>query len=142
MTKVSKGVIALAALAAAAITVTGCAGGGGSSASPSSSEWNGEQIASAVIALPAQTTSFDPTKSASATDRVAAALMFTALYLQKEDGTVEPGLADGPAVFNDDLTEATVKSYVSTLLTKLGVQNRVQAALIAQRATGVSDGGV
>jgi DNA-binding NarL/FixJ family response regulator len=33
------------------------------------------------------------------------------------------------------LAEATVKSYVSALLTKLGVQNRVQAALIAQRYT-------
>jgi DNA-binding NarL/FixJ family response regulator len=31
------------------------------------------------------------------------------------------------------LTEATVKSYVSTVLNKLGVQNRVQAALAAQR---------
>lgn len=32
------------------------------------------------------------------------------------------------------LTEATVKSYVSAVLGKLGAQNRVQAALIAQRA--------
>lgn len=38
------------------------------------------------------------------------------------------------------LAEATVKSYVSALLTKLGVQNRVQAALVAQRYTnGVAD---
>ena len=34
------------------------------------------------------------------------------------------------------LTEATVKSYVSALLTKPGVENRVQAALVAHRAGG------
>jgi DNA-binding NarL/FixJ family response regulator len=34
------------------------------------------------------------------------------------------------------LTEATVKSYVSALLTKLGVTNRVQAALFVQRVQG------
>jgi DNA-binding NarL/FixJ family response regulator len=34
------------------------------------------------------------------------------------------------------LAEATVKSYVSTLLNKLGVSNRVQAALVAQRVNG------
>lgn len=38
------------------------------------------------------------------------------------------------------LTEATVKSYVSTVLNKLGVQNRVQAALAAYRvSSGNSD---
>ena len=51
-------------------------------------------------------------------------------------------LADGQPnaviAVNLGLTEATVKSYVSALLTKLGVDNRVQAALVAQRANGVS----
>ncbi|GLZ32280.1 DNA-binding response regulator [Lentzea sp. NBRC 105346] len=35
------------------------------------------------------------------------------------------------------LSEATVKSYVSTVLTKLGVENRVQAALVAHQVGGV-----
>ncbi|WP_344679741.1 response regulator transcription factor [Saccharopolyspora taberi] len=38
------------------------------------------------------------------------------------------------------LTEATVKSYVSTVLGKLGAENRVQAALIAQRVAGSGSG--
>ena len=38
------------------------------------------------------------------------------------------------------LTEATVKSYVSAVLTKLGAENRVQAALIAQRVAGPGEG--
>nr|WP_263252274.1 response regulator transcription factor [Saccharopolyspora rosea] len=37
------------------------------------------------------------------------------------------------------LTEATVKSYVSTVLSKLGAQNRVQAALMAQRVSDLDD---
>lgn len=40
------------------------------------------------------------------------------------------------------LTEATVKSYVSTVLGKLGAENRVQAALIAQRVSGRGGSGV
>lgn len=52
------------------------------------------------------------------------------------DGRPNAAIASGLG-----LTEATVKSYVSTLLTKLGVRNRVQAALLAQRVGGLSEGG-
>ncbi|MEV4732916.1 response regulator transcription factor [Saccharopolyspora sp. NPDC049426] len=61
--------------------------------------------------------------------------------LSAREGQVLQLLADGRS--NADiasrlgLTEATVKSYVSTVLSKLGAQNRVQAALIAQRVAGV-----
>ncbi|MEO6089242.1 MAG: response regulator transcription factor [Umezawaea sp.] len=48
---------------------------------------------------------------------------------------VAAGQPNAAIALNLGLTEATVKSYVSTLLTKLGVENRVQAALVAQRAT-------
>ncbi|MFC7343605.1 response regulator [Saccharopolyspora griseoalba] len=60
--------------------------------------------------------------------------------LSAREGQVLRLLADGRS--NADigsrlgLTEATVKSYVSTVLTKLGADNRVQAALIAQRVEG------
>jgi DNA-binding NarL/FixJ family response regulator len=37
------------------------------------------------------------------------------------------------------LTEATVKGYVSAVFGKLGVRNRVQAAVTAQRLTGIAD---
>ncbi|KAA2262738.1 response regulator transcription factor [Solihabitans fulvus] len=48
------------------------------------------------------------------------------------------GSSNGAIAAKLGLTEATVKSYVSTLLAKLGVENRVQAALVAQRVGGES----
>ncbi|MGQ0838478.1 response regulator [Actinokineospora sp.] len=48
-----------------------------------------------------------------------------------------PNAAIGSAL---GLTEATVKSYVSALMTKLGVQNRVQAALLLHGVDVVSEG--
>jgi DNA-binding NarL/FixJ family response regulator len=43
------------------------------------------------------------------------------------------GRSNGDIAVELGLTEATVKSYVSTLLGKLGVRNRVQAALIVRQ---------
>ena len=43
------------------------------------------------------------------------------------------GRSNGAIAAELGLTEATVKSYVSTLLGKLGVRNRVQAALIVRQ---------
>ena len=43
------------------------------------------------------------------------------------------GRSNGDIAEELGLTEATVKSYVSTLLGKLGVRNRVQAALIVRQ---------
>ncbi|CCH29268.1 response regulator transcription factor [Actinosynnema sp. NPDC047251] len=46
------------------------------------------------------------------------------------------GQSNNAIAVNLGLSEATVKSYVSTVLTKLGVENRVQAALVAHQVGG------
>jgi DNA-binding NarL/FixJ family response regulator len=48
-------------------------------------------------------------------------------------GLIAGGRSNGDIATELGLTEATVKSYVSTLLGKLGVRNRVQAALIVRQ---------
>ncbi|WP_199443864.1 response regulator [Umezawaea beigongshangensis] len=49
---------------------------------------------------------------------------------------VASGMSNSAIAARLRLSEATVKSYVSTVLTKLGVENRVQAALVAHRVNG------
>jgi DNA-binding NarL/FixJ family response regulator len=49
---------------------------------------------------------------------------------------VASGMSNSAIATRLRLSEATVKSYVSTVLTKLGVENRVQAALVAHRVNG------
>ena len=51
-------------------------------------------------------------------------------------GLVASGRSNSAIATELGLTEATVKSYVSTVLAKLGVENRVQAALVAHRVSG------
>lgn len=48
-------------------------------------------------------------------------------------GLLASGRPNGAIAASLGLSEATVKSYVSTVLTKLGVENRVQAALVAHQ---------
>ncbi|GEL20192.1 DNA-binding response regulator [Pseudonocardia asaccharolytica DSM 44247 = NBRC 16224] len=47
-------------------------------------------------------------------------------------GRLAAGKSNAVIASELDLAEATVKKYVSTLLVKLGAENRVQAALLAQ----------
>lgn len=55
---------------------------------------------------------------------------------------IASGRSNGDIAVLLGLTEATVKGYVSSVLSKLGAANRVQAALIAQRAGHPRAGGV
>ena len=109
MTKKSRGLVALVAAAAAVTALAGCAGGGGggAAATPSAAAWDGAAIPSAVISLAAQTASFDPTATVSATDRAVSALMNTSLFVVTADGETEPGLAES-VTYSDDFTSATV----------------------------------
>jgi DNA-binding NarL/FixJ family response regulator len=54
-------------------------------------------------------------------------------------GLLAGGRSNAAIAMRLSLSEATVKSYVSTVLTKLGVENRVQAALMAHRVSGGED---
>jgi DNA-binding NarL/FixJ family response regulator len=47
---------------------------------------------------------------------------------------VGSGLSDAEIAGRLHLVEGTVKAYVSAVLTRLGVQNRVQAAIVAYEA--------
>jgi len=99
-----------------------------------------ESLVRAVLDLAAGGVVFDP--------RVAAALLPRLRRTTLPDNDLLRGLStrerqvldllaggrsNGAIAAELGLTEATVKSHVSTLLGKLGVRNRVQAALIVQQ---------
>lgn len=107
MTKMSRRLAVFASIGAVALALTACAGGSGAAPSPTGSPWNGEAIPSAVISLAAQTSSFDPTKTVSATDRAASALMNTSLFVLDTEGNAIPALAKS-VTYNADFTAATV----------------------------------
>jgi DNA-binding NarL/FixJ family response regulator len=48
------------------------------------------------------------------------------------------GLSNKEIGLNLSISEKTVKHYVTTLLDKLGVSSRVQAALVARRRSGLT----
>jgi len=106
MTKVSKAFV-VAAAAAVALTLAACSGSPSGNPSSNAAAWDGKQIPKAVISLAAQTTSFDPTASVSATDRAVSALMNSGLYNSSLTGEIVPGLAKD-IKFSADFTSATV----------------------------------
>jgi peptide/nickel transport system substrate-binding protein len=108
MTKLSRGLAALAAVGAISLALAACAGPSAStSPEPSGTAWDGSPIPSAVISLAAQTSSFDPTATVSATDRATSSLLSTSLFVLDENGDTVPGLAEN-VEYNDDFTAATV----------------------------------
>ena len=54
-------------------------------------------------------------------------------------GLVGQGLANQAVAARLHLSEGTVKAHVSAILTRLGVRNRVQAAILAHEAGLVED---
>ena len=107
MTKLSRGLAALAAVGAMSLALAACAGPAADSTEPSGSAWDGSPIPSAVISLAAQTSSFDPTATVSATDRATSSLLSTSLFILDEEGNTVPGLAEN-VEYNEDFTAATV----------------------------------
>ncbi|MFI9824929.1 response regulator [Streptomyces sp. NPDC052013] len=57
-------------------------------------------------------------------------------------GLVGAGLSNPEIAARLHLVEGTVKAYVSSVLDRLGVRNRVQAAIVAYEAGLVEDGGL
>ena len=107
MTKASRALLGVSAIGVLALALSACSGGGSSAPSASSTAWDGSAIPSAVISLAAQTTSFDPTVSVSATDRAASSLMNSSLFTVGTKGQVVPALAKS-ITFTSDYTGATV----------------------------------
>ena len=60
-----------------------------------------------MISLAAQTSSFDPTATVSATDRATSSLLSTSLFVLDAKGDTVPGLAEN-VEYNEDFTAATV----------------------------------
>ncbi|MBW4717428.1 response regulator [Saccharothrix obliqua] len=100
-----------------------------------------EALVRAVVDLAAGGAVLDPRITARLLPRLRGAVRFRgnahleALSAREKQvlALLASGQSNGAIAGALGLSEATVKSYVSTVLTKLGVENRVQAALVAHQ---------